>query len=80
MVKRDYYWLRHLPVKHHEDATGQDQGVVGEGKEGGLLLSFRLSADGDFVRMGRKERERGVNKNTELPTTVAAAEQRQREG
>lgn len=57
-VEHDCYWLRHLPVKHHEDETGQHQGVVGEGKEGSVLLSFSFSADGDFVRVGKRKRER----------------------
>lgn len=39
-------------MKHHKDETGQHQGVVVEGKEGGVLLSFSFPADWDFARVG----------------------------
>lgn len=70
-------------MKHHEDETGY-QGVVGGGKEGGVLLSFTISLLTGTVckRAGERERERkGVNRNTKLPIPVAAAEQKRgREG
>lgn len=46
-------------MKHHEDERGQDQGVVVEGKEGAVLLSFSFPADGDLVRVDERERKQG---------------------
>lgn len=52
-------------MKHHEDETGH-QGVVGGGKEGGVLLSFHnFSADRDCMQEGRREGERVREKGSE---------------